>query len=441
MNRNQVFLIALLCLAVVGCSLVSSSKKSAEPSDPVAEKERAVLASLPDPEPIPDFVTKSIEWLVEAQHESGGWGAGSHSNQSLRDPHGVQVDPATTAFTTMALIRAGHTPVEGRFHDTVRRAIVYLCQVVEDAPDGPRVTELQGTQPQAKLGQLVDTMMTVRTLARALPTIPTDDPLHRRVDLCLDTALDKLQSSQQENGSWAGGTWAGVLQSALGCTALEYAQVAGKKVETKTLESARRHQKDNFSAETGRASSADSAGVELYAQAGSQRAAAGESRFAYDMVEKAKERGDLPRDAGVSSDSLQVLGVAAPRAEVLAGSYRQNEALIARLEDDRLLAGFGSNGGEEFLSYLLTSESMFLTGGDAWTKWNPLIRGRLEQIQSENGSWTGHHCITSPVFCTAAVVQCLTTDRDAELLAKVAAQEVANEMAAANAAAATNEPR
>jgi hypothetical protein len=44
----------------------------------------------------------------------------------------------------------------------------------------------------------------------------------------------------------------------------------------------------------------------------------------------------------------------------------------------------------------------------------------LEKVQCPNGSWTGHHCITSPVFCTAAVVQCLTAERDADLLARVA---------------------
>jgi hypothetical protein len=40
----------------------------------------------------------------------------------------------------------------------------------------------------------------------------------------------------------------------------------------------------------------------------------------------------------------------------------------------------------------------------------------MAKIQIANGSWTGHHCITSPVFCTAAVIQCLTADRDEELL-------------------------
>jgi len=34
--------------------------------------------------------------------------------------------------------------------------------------------------------------------------------------------------------------------------------------------------------------------------------------------------------------------------------------------------------------------------------------------------WLGQHCITSPVFCAAAVVQCLASDRDAEFLMAMA---------------------
>ena len=49
-----------------------------------------------------------------------------------------------------------------------------------------------------------------------------------------------------------------------------------------------------------------------------------------------------------------------------------------------------------------------------------LFRSRLQKVQNGDGSWSGHHCITSPVFCTAAVVQCLTTDRDATFLIAMA---------------------
>ena len=85
-----------------------------------------------------------------------------------------------------------------------------------------------------------------------------------------------------------------------------------------------------------------------------------------------------------------------------------------------VLKGFGNNGGEEFLSYLLISESLVILGDEQWAKWNDKMHGHLQKIQNKVGNWTGHHCITSHVFCTAAVVQCLTADRDAEMLLVIA---------------------
>lgn len=51
----------------------------------------------------------AIQWLLSAQSSDGGWGAGSHAYQQIRDPHEVQTDPATTAFAAMALLKAGGT--------------------------------------------------------------------------------------------------------------------------------------------------------------------------------------------------------------------------------------------------------------------------------------------------------------------------------------------
>ena len=81
--------------------------------------------------------------------------------------------------------------------------------------------------------------------------------------------------------------------------------------------------------------------------------------------------------------------------------------------------GFGSNGGEEFLSYLQTGEGMVIAKDTQWTKWYDNISGRLVKIQNEDGSWNGHHCITSPVFCTAACLLILSVNNDVERLARI----------------------
>lgn len=460
--------------------------------------------------PAPEFVGKGVDWLVKAQHPAGGWGAGSHASQNVRDPHAVQVDPATTAFVASALLREGSTPVEGKHKAAVRRATEYLCGIVEEySSSGPKITDLSGTQIQAKLGPLVDTAMTAQYLARILPTLPKGDKLHARVDKALDKCLSKLNEAQQKDGSWnVGGGWANVLQSSLGCTALEYAQAAGKQVDGDRLAKAREYQLKNFDAKSGKTNTDAAAGVALYAFNSSMRANAAQSAVAERTIEKARKEGKLAADAPVTEENLKKAGVqpqaaqtlaaananVVAQSEVLAGSKSYSgstaviagtvvsgvlskatadvpaEALVASMPalvagpvpslpvdgrsakpldtittapaaafkgrtyaggdtavttDEALLAGFGNNGGEEFLSYMLASESMVILGEKEWNNWYDKMGGRLSKVQNPDGSWSGHHCITSPVFCTAAVVQTMTADHDAEMLARVANEAAA----------------
>jgi hypothetical protein len=37
-------------------------------------------------------------------------------------------------------------------------------------------------------------------------------------------------------------------------------------------------------------------------------------------------------------------------------------------------------------------------------------------IQEKNGNWQGHHCITSPVFCTATCLLILSVNNDVKSL-------------------------
>ncbi|MBT5910296.1 MAG: hypothetical protein HOH25_10880, partial [Opitutae bacterium] len=348
----------------------------------------------------------------------GSWGAGFSSSQQVRDPHAVKGDPATTSFAAMAFLRSGHTPKKGKYKEVVRRATEALVKVVEEAPaEGPRITNLTGTQPQAKMGAFVDTSLTARFLARVLKEFPKKDKLRKRVDKAIDKCITKIQSSQQKDGSWKGGGWASVLQSSLAGQALEIAQAAGKKVNQECLDRARKNQKDNFDLSSGKVRSDKAAGVELYAFAGAQRANAAETWEANDLVNRAKKEGKLDRDAKPTADNLRRIGVDKEKAEQLGQAVVQNEQQEKRVQNDEaLLTGFGNNGGEEYLSYLMTSESLVITGGKAWKQWDEKMHRRLRKIQSSNGSWTGHHCITSPVFCTAAVVQCLNTYRDVDML-------------------------
>ena len=92
-------------------------------------------------------------------------------------------------------------------------------------------------------------------------------------------------------------------------------------------------------------------------------------------------------------------------------AYRKNAAANKMMQDEQVLSGFGNNGGEEYLSYMMTSESLAGVGGEDWESWYKKMNTRLSKVQNPDGSWSGHHCITSPVFCTAAVILTMTADR------------------------------
>jgi hypothetical protein len=40
---------------------------------------------------------------------------------------------------------------------------------------------------------------------------------------------------------------------------------------------------------------------------------------------------------------------------------------------------------------------------------------KIISIQKNDGSWEGHHCITSPVFCTAVALLILSIHNDLDL--------------------------
>jgi hypothetical protein len=251
------------------------------------------------------------------------------------------------------------------------------------------------------------------------------DPLYERTDKALDKCLVKLQASQQKDGGWGvAGGWAPVLQSALGCSALEIAEASGKSIDKGKLALARDYQKEQVGPTAGGSIAAKtdaSAGIELYAYGGALRGNASDARGAAAAVAEGVKSGKLAEGSAPTADNLRSVGLDEAEAEKFAKAASQNQAQVARLADDeKLLAGFGNNGGEEYLSYLLTSESLVIAAGDKFHQWNDKMHGRLQKVQNSDGSWSGHHCITSPVFCTAAVVQCLTTDRDATFLIAMA---------------------
>jgi hypothetical protein len=62
---------------------------------------------------------------------------------------------------------------------------------------------------------------------------------------------------------------------------------------------------------------------------------------------------------------------------------------------------------------------MIINKDSGWRDWYENVSGKLVSIQNEDGSWNGHHCITSPVFCTATSLLILSVNNDVEKLMRV----------------------
>ncbi|MEM6522708.1 MAG: prenyltransferase/squalene oxidase repeat-containing protein [Bacteroidota bacterium] len=371
------------------------------------------------PEEAQYSIERGLDWIAKAQQASGGWGAGSHQRQDILDPHAVQADPATTSMVAMALLRTGNTLNKGEFSDHLNKALSFILTTIESTPVSQlKITNLSGTQIQTKLGDNIDAVLTAQFLSNMLDKVE-DGTRKKRIKKALKTCINKIQRAQDVDGSIKGSGWAGVLQSSLATTALEAADHQGIEVDDDALEKAKAYQKGNYNAETGDVKTDKGAGIVLYSVSGSVRSSAKEARRAKTEMKKAKERGDLAPEEEVSVENLMEIGYTRDEAMKYNTSYQVYESSKNRAQEDRVMSGFGNNGGEEFLSYLQTGESLIINQDSEWEKWYANTANRLISIQNNDGSWNGHHCITSPVFCTATTLLTLAIHNDVEHFVKL----------------------
>jgi hypothetical protein len=372
---------------------------------------------LATPENVVRSEQRGLEWLIKAQSNDGGFGCGSHARQDIMDPHAVSTDPATTAMVGMALMRMGNTLDHGQYAAQLKRATEYLLLQVERSPKGAiNITQLTGTQIQSKLGANIDVALTTQFLSNLLARIGDQHGTFLRTKRALNTCVGMIQRSQNSDGSVQGDGWAGVLQSSFAASALESAKSVGAEVDDTSLDLARDYQKANFDANTGNVATERAAGVTLYAVSSSTRNSAAEARELNEIVTQARKEGRMKADAPVTVEELTNAGVSQDKAEKLNTAYQVYEAAKQQAQREDVISGFGNNGGEEFLSFLQTGESLVIAKDHGWKNWYGQTTGRLVSIQNQDGSWNGHHCITSPVFCTATSLLILSVNNDIEHL-------------------------
>ncbi|MDX1462310.1 MAG: hypothetical protein R3359_04575 [Marinirhabdus sp.] len=364
-------------------------------------------------------VRDGLAWLAAAQLANGGYGAGSHSAQHLRDPHAVAADPATTAMVAQAFLRSGSTFRKGVYAENLKKATHYLVEtILNTAPSSPYITDVRNTQIQRKLGENIDAVLAAQFLSNLLNRNvkgTNTQELRRALAIC----VSKIEAGTDATGRQKGAGWAGVLQSGLANSALEAAQSVGAEVDDAVLEKARQYQKQNYDEQNGAVKTEDGAGVMLYSVSGSARASAIQARKAKEQINKAKREGKLDAEAEINVENLKIAGYSQSQALGYKTAYDVYESAKNTAQREDVVTGYGNNGGEEFLSFLQTGESMVVNDDTDWKSWYDNMSGRILKIQNADGSWNGHHCITSPVFCTATSVLLLTIENDIQFLRNI----------------------
>lgn len=366
--------------------------------------------------PLSGDVRQGLQWLAEHQLRDGSWGQGEESRHMGRGGAALvqKGNVGDTCFAGLAMLRSGSTPKQGPHAKAVVRAAGFVAKQVEDANDTDLwVTKQRGTRLQSKLGPYIDTFASVLFLTELKGEMP-DAAANERIDKALHKVLSKVQRNQRDDGSWDSQGWAPALAQAVVTKGINKASRKGAAVKPKTLDRASGYARGQFDMAGRGFGGGGTAGVELYGAA-SALGSLGESvatdadnepeveerwRNATKPAEKAQAKRELDR-------------IRDTRKEAAAAK----DAVVARMEDPAFVSGFGSNGGEEFLSYMLIGEELAAEGGVRFAKWSKNMTANLVRIQNQDGSWTGHHCITGRTFCTAAALLVLTVDRAAKPLA------------------------
>jgi len=375
-----------------------------DPSVPIARRTAV------DPKPINDTVKKGLAWLASHQLDNGSWGQGDEAGGMRGSQNNAGANVADSSMALIAFLRSGSTPRGGEYANIVQKGLDYVMAEIEASDDKSLfVTAVRNTRVQSKIGQYADTFAALMLLTEARGT-GKDGVANARIDAALKKVVKKVESNQRENGSWDDNGWAPVLSQALAAKGLNRAAQNGMDVSKRVL------MRVEASARSGGVSGKGSAGVMLYGAAADSSSirddAATKRSNAENMKAKAAKHfapkelqsPDIPTKAEIDAAEKE-----AKQAE--AAAIDNERALVTRFQDKQFVAGFGNNGGEEFLSYLLISETMVQKGGDEWIKWDTAIAGLVGKVQNEDGSWTGHHCITGRTFCTAAALLVLMGDR------------------------------
>jgi hypothetical protein len=410
-------------------ALAFSAVRAAQAGEEVKE----VKKERPKAKELSENAKKGLTWIAKRQTESGGWAQGEESAQMGNGMDALKDKPnvADTCMALFALVRSGSTPKEGDYAAHIRKGVDFVCAEVEASDkDGLYVTSVHGTRVQSKIGTYIDTFLAATVLADVKDKMP-DEKSNKRVSDALDKVMSKMEKNQKADGTWENKGWAPTIAQGMAGRAMYSAKRSGAVVSDAALdrtETANAEQGAGLGvygvgaggggsgsgglkapAREARAKvMSESAGVELYAGASTVNNLMQEAltnRGEKDEVEKKLKEAKTEGERKEAKDKLEKF------AATEKNLAEANTAIVKKMEDQKFASGFGSNGGEEYISHLNIGEALFATGGEDWAKWDKAMTENINKIQNEDGSWTGYHCITGRTFCTSAALLVLTIDR------------------------------
>ena len=396
-----------------------AEKDAVKPS--AADKSTATDSTVAPPRPLDDTARKALAWLLKTQNKDGGWGQGggwrTGTSQGGRVEGADVPDPSdvgNTAITLQALLRLGTRLDTGEFAEPARQGADFLMKKVEAADaDSLYVTDVRDTQLQVKIGPFVDTFLAAQVLAELKDRMANPEAEARRAR-ALDKVAAKISSHQKADGGFEGNqAWAATLSQGLASKALNGAWRAGAKVDLATLERDQKQNSTGLDRTTGGvvagAGGQSDAGVAIYRYASKL---GGMSEYGKNNDLRRTELAQVQASPTTPAEQKEKAGQELKKIEE---ADKDKTALLENVAkqagDQQFVAGFGNNGGEEFLSFMTIGEALRTKGGKPWSEWDGRMQKILSGAQHDDGSWSGQHCITGRTFCTSAALLTLTTDR------------------------------
>ena len=289
-------------------------------------------------------IANGMKWLERAQVARGGY----------RSDAGQAEDIGCTALVGLAMLADGSTPIVGPNRLRLRAITNYLIKKIKVMPES-NITSKTDTQLQGKIGLQAHSFFALLYLTQiAGESHLTEPTLESARKLC-----DAVTTAQLDNGSWGRTSWAPTLGTVMGWTSLRSAHFAGLDVGGSPEKTAK-HLIESMEVQATQQNWMH----QLYKNAAGIR------------VLYAMNKDDQP---------------------IVKSSFRD---VLNLVKNDN--TAFNQAGGEEYLAFHLITETMLQKGGEDWNTWFPEVRDKICGVQNADGSWTGHHCITSRTFCTAA---------------------------------------